>query len=347
MNAAFVGHGFHLKYTKSSLFFIELLKQAWPNLKVFAEEWSWVRLPRRRWDVVVFWQQMPSRLLLDTATIGHAVLVPMYDACSHDKDDWDQYRDCSIVCFSRALADLLEGWGHRVFRVQYFPPVPAEAVDWSRGPRRAFFWPRKTNLGWPTVRALLGAHPWQSVHLHVTEHPDELTAGFTDDDRRRYAVDQTHWFVNRQQMLTALGRCQVYFAPRRAEGIGMSFLEALALGMAVVAPDASTMNEYIVPGVNGYLYDPDRPVAPDWTQASRWGAAARTFMEAGRARWLASVGPLVEFLSRSPTVRAPGTWSVEARRLRTPLVLRYTVYLLLEPLRVAKRWALARFEEKR
>jgi len=348
MKIAFVGHGFHLKYTKSSLFFIDLMREAWPQLQVFAEEWSWARLPRRQpWDLVVFWQQMPNRVLLDSVAIRHPVLVPMDDDCPHDREFWEGYRDCSMVCFSRALADLLEGWEHKVHRVQYFPPVATHGVDWSQGPRRAFFWPRKTNLGWPAVRALLGNHAWEAVHLHVTENADVLTAGLTEDDQRSFSMVRTSWFVNRQEMLTALGHCQVYFAPRRSEGIGMSFLEALALGMAVVAPDGSTMNEYIESGVNGVLYNPDHPTEPDWGRAPAWGAAARRFMEDGRRRWLESVGPLVDFLRVPQTTRPAARWSREARKRRTSALIRYCLYLLLEPLRVAKRWALARFEEKR
>lgn len=51
----------------------------------------------------------------------------------------------------------------------------------------------------------------------------------------------------------------LYFAPRKYEGIGMSFLEAMASGRCVIAPDYPTMNEYIKNGETGYLYNFKRP----------------------------------------------------------------------------------------
>ena len=50
-------------------------------------------------------------------------------------------------------------------------------------------------------------------------------------------------------------RANVYFAPRLEEGIGQTFLEAIRWGRCVVAADNRTINEYIIHGVNGLLYD--------------------------------------------------------------------------------------------
>ncbi|MEP7293134.1 MAG: glycosyltransferase, partial [Chloroflexota bacterium] len=46
----------------------------------------------------------------------------------------------------------------------------------------------------------------------------------------------------------------IVIAPRLHEGAGMVFLEQMARGCAVFANDAPTMNEYIEPGVNGFLF---------------------------------------------------------------------------------------------
>jgi glycosyltransferase involved in cell wall biosynthesis len=52
-----------------------------------------------------------------------------------------------------------------------------------------------------------------------------------------------------------LKKSNIYLAPRKIEGIGLSFLEAMAIGMVVVAYDNGTMNEYIKHDYNGYLFD--------------------------------------------------------------------------------------------
>ena len=51
----------------------------------------------------------------------------------------------------------------------------------------------------------------------------------------------------------------------------------MALGLLVVAPDRPTMNEYLVSGENGLLYDPAHPssqVRSDWAYPGARDAAS-------------------------------------------------------------------------
>jgi glycosyltransferase involved in cell wall biosynthesis len=163
----------------------------------------------------------------------------------------------------------------------------------------------------------------------------------TDDDRKRFSLTRTSWFLDRREMVRTLRSCQVYFAPRRTEGIGMSFLEAMAQGMAVVAADGATMNEYIVSGNNGFLYNPDAPEVPEWDRASLWGARARETAEAGRSRWEASLPALQQFLSAGGPARAAPGPNPEAARRHRKAVVKYGFYLTVEPLRILKRLMIA------
>jgi 1,2-diacylglycerol 3-alpha-glucosyltransferase len=45
----------------------------------------------------------------------------------------------------------------------------------------------------------------------------------------------------------------VYIYPTRLEGIGLTILEALACGLPVIATDVAPCNEFVSPGVNGWL----------------------------------------------------------------------------------------------
>ena len=56
-------------------------------------------------------------------------------------------------------------------------------------------------------------------------------------------------------MISILEKYALYIAPRIYEGIGMSFLKAMALGRCVIAVDNPTMNEYIQHGNTGLLFD--------------------------------------------------------------------------------------------
>jgi glycosyltransferase involved in cell wall biosynthesis len=57
----------------------------------------------------------------------------------------------------------------------------------------------------------------------------------------------------RQDYLGLFNQANIFIAPRLSEGVGLTFIEALARGCAVFAYNAPTMNEYISSGMNGYL----------------------------------------------------------------------------------------------
>jgi hypothetical protein len=341
LNVAFVGVTHHFRYTKSSQFFIDLLNQQWPGVEVMSSEWRWVHLPKRpRWDLAVFWQHFPEPWEVGTLNADRIVLVPMEDDCPHDRAFWEPFLPCRVLCFCRALADLLEGWGHQVFRVQYYPPAPERPVDWPEVGLRAFFWPRKPELSWKHIAPLLQGGAWQGIHYHHTE-----TDAWADpaEATRTYPVKISSWYPTREALAQDLARNQVYFAPRRCEGIGLSFLEALGLGMAVVAVDRPTMNEYIESGVNGWLYNPDQPNAPDWSQARAWGLGARQKFVEGRQRWLDAVPPMLEFLTGGPRLDTLPQDKARANRAHRAALRHYAVFQILNGVRWFRRWFLRKF----
>ncbi len=93
------------------------------------------------------------------------------------------------------------------------------------------------------------------------------------------------WFTDAADYKKAMAATDIYVAPRDFEGIGMSFLEAMAMGKCVIAPDNPTMNEYIVHGVNGLLYDVDNPRPLDLSRAAEIGASARQSVVNGYRDW--------------------------------------------------------------
>jgi glycosyltransferase involved in cell wall biosynthesis len=125
----------------------------------------------------------------------------------------------------------------------------------------------------------------------------------TDEERARLGLVQTAWFEDPVEAKAAVASSTVYFAPRTAEGIGQAVLEAMALGLCVVAPNAPTMNEYIVHGETGLLFDPDHPTALDFRRAGDLGRNARTAALEGRARWEASCDRIRAFLVAPAMVR--------------------------------------------
>lgn len=128
-----------------------------------------------------------------------------------------------------------------------------------------------------------------------------------------------------------LRQANILLAPRFLEGVGLSFLEALASGCAVLAPNAPTMNEYITHGEDGFLFRPvhvrshlplerktrrlleqwshgriSRPLPQlsleqDWqaleqAPLSGLGRAARERQRAGFKRWQSQIDDLARFV---------------------------------------------------
>lgn len=77
--------------------------------------------------------------------------------------------------------------------------------------------------------------------------------------QERFSLTYSTWFDTRKEMQKIIESSSIYIAPRFAEGIGMSFLEAMAMGRCVVAVNNPTMNEYIINGVTGFLYEYENP----------------------------------------------------------------------------------------
>ena len=146
------------------------------------------------------------------------------------------------------------------------------------------------------MKRLVGDAAFERIHLHWT--PDvhgDLPPPFDESEKANGRLELSSWFRDAEEYRAYLAESNVFFASRAAEGIGMSFLEAMAMGLCVVAPRFPTMSEYIEEGVNGLLYDPERPESLDFSRSAVLGAAARSSCVAGREAWIEALPRIVAF----------------------------------------------------
>ena len=111
-----------------------------------------------------------------------------------------------------------------------------------------------------------------------------------------FHVRTSEWFQSKSDYEAALENALVFFAPRPVEGIGFSFLEAMARGCCVVASDSPTMNEYITHGETGLLYNPRAPIPLDLSNARAMGENARRHVKSGHLAWLSRREELLNFI---------------------------------------------------
>lgn len=302
MRICYVGHEFHKK-TRSNSFFLDLLKSlgtveefySSPDAPDSSDDAMIGQLAASDFDCYVFWQTEYVAEKLLPLGLGRFIIAPMYDgAVGRPVEFWRQFVDAQFISFSRVHHEVLQRCGCRTAYFQYFPePGPSRSYDFAE-PLSAFFWERRPAHE-PTLQRvvkLCNELGITSLHLHAA--PDlGQTVGQRLSRPATFVMDQvrvtaSRWFEDRSELDRVAERAHFFFAPRALEGIGMSFLEAMARGQIVVAPDNPTMNEYIRHRTSGILYDfsnvdVDCEVTPDLMNRMSQAALHRTAI--GYAQW--------------------------------------------------------------
>lgn len=116
-----------------------------------------------------------------------------------------------------------------------------------------FFWNRVNEVNINTVLGVISKiNP--SIIWHQSPDPHHVVIPLSNNYCNE-KIKITKWFNEKTDLYAEILKCGIYMAPRVTEGIGMSFLEAMAMGRCVISPNGGTMNEYIVHGETGILYD--------------------------------------------------------------------------------------------
>ena len=290
MRIAYIDHSYHQK-TGSTSFFLDFLRELgtvddyWDDSWIGTNNVSVPEVLSRAYDLtVVFQMEHHVKSLNDS---GQRVLfVPMYDSClTFPESFWRELTDVEILCFCRTLYERLRTWGLHARYAQFFPD-PAQFVIDADLRYAGLFWQRRNELQWETLRSLVQDAQLSWINLHQAPDPFSSTINaIPERDQKRYRLRFSVWSEDRSTYNEALRRAGIYFAPRLYEGIGMSFLEAMAMGKAIVAPDHPTMNEYLTHDVNGYLFDPEDPRPIALKRFREIGRMARETIERGHRRW--------------------------------------------------------------
>lgn len=347
-----VDHSYHEK-TKSSEFLPALLRKHRHTVDIFLDE-QWNRGKGVRFDTLLKYDAI---IMFQTACLPvqyyrlkhkNVIFVPMLDSYgsfnkpiqNHAKS-WEPFQGSKIVSFSQAVHYIATAFGLFSFPIQYYPPLSDTPVS-SRG-LHGFFWIRhEQHVSWPLVRELIKYTKFDSLHIHVAPDPASPDPTLpSPDECSHYSISISHWFPEKKDFLDTLGRANVFFASRCAEGIGMSFLEAMARGQCVVAPNHATMNEYILHGVNGLLYNPMHPTPLDFSQAQTLGEQAYNSVKSGVLSWSENEKQLVDFILtpapnlyadcyKHPGLSHPWVSPLAAQQLRNKL----------------REWPLVRFGKK-
>jgi glycosyltransferase involved in cell wall biosynthesis len=296
----YVGHSYHNK-TKSTDFLIDYLKQFF-DVEVILDE-SWIGKPfsnlsfvNENYLAVIFFQVLPPPNIFEKIKNTNIIYFPMYDQsgdCS--AEFWNNYPNLKIINFSKTLHEKMKEWGFDSIYVQYFPEV-REFMPGNK--REVFFWQRHTGMNINQIANLFGEDSLK-IHIHKAVDPSQEFVQPSPKIEKKYKITYSDWFDTREEMLDLIRKKGIYVAPRSLEGIGMSFLEAMAMGKAVIAVDNPTMNEYITHGENGYLFDMFHPQKIDLSNLEKVQKNAYEFMCRGRERWEKERRSIITFIEKN------------------------------------------------
>lgn len=187
------------------------------------------------------------------ATQTKVICCPMYDASrNRPADFFPTGGHILYVNMCRKLHQSISAQGGKSLYYQYAPdPKTLPTTDWGK-PLQAHFWEREPGdmdcRGAEIIARRLGS---QSLDFRLFRDKDlSLASG----EAQKKATQQ---WGSHEGHLKRIAESQIFIAPRRFEGIGMAFLEAMAMGCVVVAENQATANEYILHRSTGLLYEGD------------------------------------------------------------------------------------------
>ncbi|MBQ9926409.1 MAG: glycosyltransferase family 4 protein [Lachnospiraceae bacterium] len=281
----YIDMAFHIK-TKSSNFVVELLETRFLVDKVYINSFKLCEIEesvrKYKYDYLVLWQLMPTADFLNELSFNKGIFFPMYDAVvGKTRDDWEPYKAFTIINFSKTLHDYLCKEGFCSKYIQFFPK-PEMFLD-NGEENSLFFWQRTNDIHINQCLEMCEELNLKKIHIHKALDPNRY---FVPPNKKyRYNFTYSKWFEKKQDLIDTIEKSAYYVAPRRYEGIGMSFLDAMAMGRCVIAPDYPTMNEYIQDGVTGILYDYENPKPIMLRDVREIQKNAYQYIKEGHQKW--------------------------------------------------------------
>ena len=243
--------------------YLQFKQMSWDGNDSFSDLQSMLK---RNHPVVFF--QLPPPESLYAISDARIIWIPMWDqARGYDLAWWRRLpKSLKIVSFSREISHRAGAVGLNTLDIRFaISPAEQDDVNW-RKPRILLYWNRIGMIGQDFLRKMCRA---LDVDLLLFRRrtdpgwPSWCDYGLPEKlGKTSVKLLDVHGLEGHAAALKYreyLKQANIFIAPRLAEGVGLSFLEALAKGCAVFAYNAPTMNEYISHKENGYLFDEYHP----------------------------------------------------------------------------------------
>ncbi len=200
---------------------------------------------------------LPPPIEFVQKTQQSVIWLPMWDQVQgYDQQWWnDLPKEIKVVSFSNPVTKFATAAGLEVLNLRYYKnPSEYKQVNWENG-NKIFYWNRTGMIGPVFLENLCRvSRANELLFLGKIDPRIDKKMSYTLPGKFGDCAVKNLRPTEREKFLKAVEPANIFIAPRIAEGVGMTFLEAMARGCAVLAYDAPTMNEYIQDGFNGLLF---------------------------------------------------------------------------------------------
>jgi|688.fasta_scaffold20424_7 hypothetical protein len=258
MRIAYVEHPHHQKTNSSEFFRKEVEGFGHELIRIVRDSFN-LELAQEFDRIILF--QADSCIPIAIAANKFCLVVPMLDESLMRTSGYFRVgRKIQYLSFSPNLNSFLELSGARSHFVQYWPQPKVKPRNLDLN---VFFWervPEQVSVQ-DVYRWFKNMNPNFIIRRHLDPEKVSLDPMYSKSNDRVKILDN-NWLTH-DQYLAILENVNVFIAPRRWEGIGLSSLEAMARGIPVVGLASPTLCEYIENGVTGILIKDKFSSLPD------------------------------------------------------------------------------------
>ena len=189
-------------------------------------------------------------------------------------DRWTNFLVDRNVCVSRGVAEFMQrtvGLDPRktvvipnavdVERFRNVVPADLAPLGIPPGSRTLITigrleWQKGVDVLLAAIPAIAAEFP-DAHFLIVGDGPER--AKLESQAKRTGVADRVHWAGRRNDVPALLAASMAFVLPSRWEGMPNVVLEAMAAGKPIVATAVEGISELVVPGINGWLAEPENP----------------------------------------------------------------------------------------
>lgn len=256
---AFVDHSFH-KNTGSGNFLRKIFSEKFNITDYWDDSWRGEKHTSideiNKYDYVFYFQTINQ--IKDLKKVKAKIIwAPMYDGIDRSGFYWKNLSQIplKVISFSKKINKYCRRFKVSDILVQHFKNPADYNYQLPKKEKNLFFWYRGS-ITFDDIKKIIDPEQIDSLTIVSNPDPGYEKIKISEEEMKKFKVKLLeNGFVAEEKYFETLSKSNIFISPRIKEGIGMSFLEAMAMGMCVIANNERTMNEYIKDGYNGYLFN--------------------------------------------------------------------------------------------